>query len=65
VENCKICGWLVNSSDTIPFYENGKIDYPFETVEFTYRFIASDSLIVYNHGFENITRYSNYPKTAL
>ena len=41
----------VNTLDTISFYENGKMDYPFETGEFTYRFIASDSLAIYNHGF--------------
>lgn len=41
----------VNSSDAIPFYENDKMDYPFETSEFTYRFIIADSLAIYNHGF--------------
>lgn len=41
----------VNALDTISFYKNGKMDYPFETGEFTYRFIASDSLAIYNHGF--------------
>lgn len=41
----------VNTFDTISFYENGKMDYPFEAGEFTYRFITSDSLVVYNHGF--------------
>ena len=41
----------VNTLDTISFYENGKMDYPFEAGEFTYRFIASDSLAIYNHGF--------------
>ena len=44
-------GGSVNSLDTISFYKNGKMDYPFETGEFTYRFIASDSLTIYNHGF--------------
>ena len=44
-------GGSVNALDTISFYENGKMDYPFETREFTYRFIASDSLVIYNHGF--------------
>ena len=44
-------GGSVNALDTISFYENGKMDYPFETGEFTYRFIASDSLAIYNHGF--------------
>lgn len=41
----------VNALDTITFYENGKMDYPSETGEFTYYFIASDSLAIYNHGF--------------
>lgn len=41
----------VNALDTITFYENGKMDYPFETGEFTYRYITSDSLAIYNHGF--------------
>lgn len=36
----------VNALDTITFYENGKMDYPFETGEFTYCFIASDSLAI-------------------
>ena len=44
-------GGSVNALDTISFYENGKMNYPFETGEFTYRFIASDSLAIYNHGF--------------
>lgn len=44
-------GGSVNALDTIMFYENGKMDYPFETGEFTYRFIASDSLAIYNRGF--------------
>lgn len=44
-------GDSVNALDTISFYENGKMDYPFEAGEFTYRFIASDSLVIYNHGF--------------
>ncbi len=44
-------GGSVNSLDAISFYENGKMDYPFETGDFTYRFIASDSLAIYNHGF--------------
>ena len=44
-------GGNVNALDTISFYENGKVDYPFETGEFTYRFITSDSLVIYNHGF--------------
>ena len=41
----------VNALDTISFYENGKMDYPFETGEFTYRLIKPDSLIIYNKGF--------------
>ena len=44
-------GGSVNALDTISFYENGKMDNPFETGEFTYRFITSDSLAIYNHGF--------------
>ena len=44
-------GGSVNALDTISFYENGKMDYPLETGEFTYRFITSDSLAIYNHGF--------------
>lgn len=44
-------GGSVNALDTISFYENGKMDYPFETGEFTYHFITSDSLAIYNHGF--------------
>lgn len=44
-------GGSVNSLDTISFYENGKMDNPFETGEFTYYFIASDSLAIYNSGF--------------
>ena len=41
----------VDALNTILFYENGKMDYPFETGEFTYRFITSDSLAIYNHDF--------------
>ena len=41
----------VNALDTISFYENGKMDYPFEAGEFTYRFITSDSLAIYNRDF--------------
>ena len=41
----------VNALDTITFYENGKMDYPFETGEFTYHFITSDSLAIYNRDF--------------
>ena len=41
----------VNALDTLSFYKNGKADCPPETGEFTYRFIKSDSLIIYNKGF--------------
>ena len=41
----------VNALDTLSFYKNGKMDYPFETGEFTYRLIKPDSLIIYNKGF--------------
>ena len=41
----------VNALDTLGFYKNGKADCPPETGEFTYRFIKSDSLIIYNKGF--------------
>ena len=41
----------VNALDTLGFYKNGKADCPPETGEFTYRFIASDSLAIYNRGF--------------
>ena len=44
-------GGSVNALDTISFYENGKMDYPFETGEFTYYLIKPDSLIIYNNGF--------------
>lgn len=44
-------GGSVNALDTISFHKNGKMDYPFEIGEFTYRFITSDSLAIYNHGF--------------
>ena len=44
-------GGSVNALDTITFYDNGKMDYPFETGEFTYRYITSDSLAIYNRGF--------------
>lgn len=39
-------GGSVNALDTISFYDNGKMDYPFETGEFTYRLIKPDSLII-------------------
>ena len=56
-------GGSVNELDTITFYEDGKMDYPFETSEFTYRFITSDSLAIYNHGFgEQLYKISNYHK---
>ena len=41
----------VNALDTIAFYENGKMDNPFETGEFIYHFITTDSLAIYNKGF--------------
>lgn len=41
----------VNALDTLCFYKDGKVDCPPETGEFTYRFIKSDSLIIYNKGF--------------
>ena len=44
-------GGSVNALDTISFYKNGKMDYPFETGEFTYHFITSDSLAIYNRDF--------------
>lgn len=44
-------GGYVNALDTLGFYKNGKADCPPETGEFTYRFIKSDSLIIYNKGF--------------
>ena len=44
-------GGNVNALDTISFYENGKVDYPFETGEFTYRFITPDSLAIYNKSW--------------
>ena len=44
-------GGNVNALDTISFYENGKMDYPFETGEFTYRLIKPDSLIICNKSF--------------
>ena len=44
-------GGSVNALDTISFYENGKMDYPFEAGEFTYRFITPDSLAIYNKNW--------------
>lgn len=41
----------VNALDTLGFCKNGKVDCPPEMGEFTYRFIASDSLAIYNRGF--------------
>ncbi len=41
----------VYALDTLSFYKNGKADCPPETGEFTYRFITSDSLAIYNRGF--------------
>lgn len=47
----KYGGGSVNALDTISFYKNGKMDYPFETGKFTYHLIKPDSLIIYNKGF--------------
>ena len=44
-------GGYVNALDTLSFYKNGKADCPPETGKFTYRFITSDSLAIYNRGF--------------
>lgn len=44
-------GGYVNALDTLDFYKDGKADCPPETCEFTYRFITSDSLAIYNKGF--------------
>ena len=44
-------GGNVNTPDAITFYENGKMDYPSETGEFTYHFITCDSLAIYNRDF--------------
>ena len=44
-------GGSINALDTISFYENGRMDNPFEAGEFTYRFITSDSLAIYNRDF--------------
>ena len=44
-------GGSANALDTISFYENGKMDYPFETGEFTYHLIKPDSLIICNKSF--------------
>lgn len=41
----------VNALDTLGFCKNGKVDYPPEMGEFTYRLIKPDSLIIYNKGF--------------
>lgn len=41
----------VNALGTHCFYKDGKVDCPPETGEFTYYFIASDSLAIYNSGF--------------
>lgn len=45
-------GGSVNALDALSFYKNGKADCPPETGKFTYRLIKSDSLIIYNKGFE-------------
>ena len=44
-------GGCVNALDTLSFYKNGKADCPPETGEFTYHFITSNSLIIYNRDF--------------
>lgn len=41
----------VNALDTLGFCKNGKVDCPLEIGEFTYGFITSDSLAIYNRGF--------------
>lgn len=41
----------VNALDTLSFYKNGKAVCPTETGEFTYHFITSNSLIIYNRDF--------------
>ena len=44
-------GGSVNALDTLSFYKNGKAVCPTETGEFTYHFITSNSLIIYNRDF--------------
>ena len=44
-------GGYVNALDTLSFYKNGKADCPPEISGFTYRFIISDSLAIYNQGW--------------
>lgn len=44
-------GGYVNALDTLSFYKNEKANCPPEIGEFTYGFITSDSLAIYNHGF--------------
>lgn len=44
------CG-SVNALDTLSFYKNGKAVCTTETGEFTYHFITSNSLIIYNRDF--------------
>ena len=44
-------GGYVNALDTLSFYKNGKADCPPEIGEFTYHFITSDSLAIYNQGW--------------
>lgn len=44
-------GGSVNALDTLSFYKNGKAVCPNETGEFTYHFITSNSLIIYNRDF--------------
>lgn len=44
-------GGSVNALDTLSFYKNGKAVCTTETGEFTYHFITSNSLIIYNRDF--------------
>lgn len=44
-------GGYVNALDTLSFYKNEKANCPPEIGEFTYGFITSDSLAIYNNGF--------------
>lgn len=44
-------GGRVNTLDTLSFYKNEKANCPPEIGEFTYGFITSDSLIIYNRDF--------------
>ena len=44
-------GGYVNTLDALSFYKNGKADCPPEIGGFTYHFITSDSLAIYNCDF--------------